>query len=570
MTWSLFKFLLSNSINFASIKENSKKGPKGVLKIVGIVFLFLFIFVDFSIIFGVQMVGLYSVLAQFGKQELMPVITLLLSLLISFFFSFLSISTVYYTGTGEEQLMALPLYPKQIFTAKFAVSLVTECLLSSLFLFIGGGIYAYFEGLLTNPGVYVGLIISAITISTISIFVIFLIFIAILTFFPILRNKKVLQAIASFIIIVFSCSFGFMGGFYTETGSLPIDNSMFQNASTLSFPKIATFFASALYGNWFAILAFLLVFCAIFFVFVPFLSESYMETLNGFSDIKTKKIDLKQADELIQKEVKEQSLFKALYLRDIKTVLREPSFFANGPLLIILMPLIFIISFSVSFIKMGQDIKELFVKVSSLLTTIDTITFEKYFLSAILICSAISTFIGSMSSIAATSFSREGKAIYNLKALPINEKTIISAKFFHALTYSLVSNVIMIICIILLSFLFGLKSFSAEVFELCVLQTLLSVTLSTLLIFIDMFLDTANPKLQWDNPTAAFKQNVNSGVSVLLNMVLIGLYVFLVIYLVPKNLIGYFIILLVSVAITMPVGYFYIKYAVKKFPKMME
>ena len=82
-----------------------------------------------------------------------------------------------------------------------------------------------------------------------------------------------------------------------------------------------------------------------------------------------------------------------------------------------------------------------------------------------------------------------------------------------------------------------------------------------------MFIDTVNPKLQWENPTAAFKQNVNAVVSSFISMGFVGIFVVLMIFL-PKNNLGMFIIGLIFALIAAPLGFFYFRYASKKFPKM--
>jgi hypothetical protein len=82
-----------------------------------------------------------------------------------------------------------------------------------------------------------------------------------------------------------------------------------------------------------------------------------------------------------------------------------------------------------------------------------------------------------------------------------------------------------------------------------------------------MFIDTVNPKLQWENPTAAFKQNMNAVVSTFIVMGFIALMV-LLIFVLPKNNIGFLIVAAIMLVIAAPLGVLYFKYAVKKIPKM--
>ena len=256
-------------------------------------------------------------------------------------------------------------------------------------------------------------------------------------------------------------------------------------------------------------------------------------------------------------------------MRDIRTVFREPSFFGNGPLMILLIPVMFLISFSVSFAAAkGSGIAEVRAMMIEMFT--ENITPEgmetvKYFFTVII--AGICIFMGNCANIASTSFSREGKAIYDLKAMPIQEDTIVLVKFWHALIYCIASIVVIFL------FFFGLVKFlyipftAADIFSMTLKFSVLTMLASFVLIFIEMFIDTINPKLQWENPMAAFKRNMNAVISTFIVMGFIALMVLLIVLL-PKNNIGFLIVNAIMLVIATPLGYFYFKYAVKKIPKM--
>ena len=172
--------------------------------------------------------------------------------------------------------------------------------------------------------------------------------------------------------------------------------------------------------------------------------------------------------------------------------------------------------------------------------------------------------MGNGTSIASTSFSREGKSIYDLKALPVRNELIVLAKFAHAFVYIIVSNIIidLIACVV-----FGVIGIADEIAVLtpCFLRILvLSSLVSLVLIFTEMFIDTANPKLNWENPIAAFKQNVNSIIAVFVTMTVTAIFVVLGVFLLPKNTIGFFIMCAIFLLIAAPLGTVYFKYATKR------
>ena len=99
--------------------------------------------------------------------------------------------------------------------------------------------------------------------------------------------------------------------------------------------------------------------------------------------------------------------------------------------------------------------------------------------------------------------------------------------------------------------------------EACIITLLVSLVL----IFTEMFIDTVNPKLQWENPPAAFKQNINAVVSSFISMGVVGLFIVLMIFL-PKTALGMLLIGVIFAVIAAPLGFLYFRYAVKRIPKM--
>ena len=186
---------------------------------------------------------------------------------------------------------------------------------------------------------------------------------------------------------------------------------------------------------------------------------------------------------------------------------------------------------------------------------------------ATLIIAALAIFMGNCTNVASTSFSREGKALYDLKAMPIEPDTIVLVKFWHAFMYCIVSSVIIALYFIGAVALLRIPLAASEITSMLVKACILNLLVSLVLVFGEMFIDTINPKLQWENPTAAFKQNVNAVVSSFISMGVVGIFIVLMIFL-PKTNLGMLIIGLIFAVIAAPLGYFYFRYAIKRIPKM--
>ena len=247
---------------------------------------------------------------------------------------------------------------------------------------------------------------------------------------------------------------------------------------------------------------------------------------------------------------------------------REPSFFANGPLLLIILPVIMLLSGGISFLMASKDnlsavlneLQKIFLQMSPE----GMMRFKHY---ATLIIAAIAIFMGNCTNVASTSFSREGKALYDLKAMPIEPDTIVLVKFWHAFMYCLIAVVIIAIYFVGAVALLRMPLTSTEVITMLLEACVITLLVSLVLIFTEMFIDTVNPKLQWENPTAAFKQNINAVVSSFISLGVVGLFIVLMIFL-PKTNLGMLLIALIFAVIAAPLGYFYFRYAVKRIVKM--
>lgn len=576
MTFSVFKLLFSNVYSFGDFAANFKKGPKGVIKNILIILLALYCIAVFVALFALSMISIYGALKTSGKTYVMPGYGLILGLMITLFFGFLSVATNYYTGSGEEQLLCLPLKPKEIFGGKFALSVVTDSVFAALLMIICAIIYAANEGLFTNPLFYIGVIVSILTVCVVSCFVIYLLFIAVLTLFPALRKKSLMQGIATVIAICFSITCGLMG---SMGGNMMAGNPTYDNVDLaspllnswigrLSETKGIALFAKCLIGDWLSILIMLALAALFIFVFVPLVSQLYINSLNGFSDVKSKKLNREQAQKIIGENKKTQSVFKAMYMRDIKTVLREPAFFANGPLMVFLLPIIMMIPLCFALLSNDNvQLNNLFYNLLIIFETGNFADIEKIYYYIALGYAGFTLFTGGSSSIAATSFSREGKGIGNLKALPVRPDTIVLAKFFHAFTYCVLSNLVLLIVVFVVLTVLQASFLIPYLIKPVFLGCILSLVASLLITFLELMLDSVNPKLNWENPMAAFKQNVNSIISIFGTMAFVALFVLVGIIL-PKTIVGFVIFLVIFTAISAPTGYFCFRHAVKKFIKM--
>lgn len=570
MIYKLFKILNQGSYNFSGIFGEFKKGPKGIIKAIFLSILAIYVFGVMIGMYTMYMIGTYKYLAESGNQQFMPFISMMVALMVIMFFGFTSVASTYYTGTGEEFLMSLPLTPAQFFGAKFAVSFVSDAIMGVGMFAISSFVYGYNEGLLTHPLFYLGFLVTALVFSITAVFIIYLLFILILYFIPALRKKKVMTVIATILLIAFCMFYGFLNSSVSisfsnmEFANERIGNSIdkiFELSSDIPF---FMYISGALNGKVIPILILAVAGSLVIFVLVPLFGNMYIKSLNGFSDVKSKKITTEKAAEVIKKDVRSGSVFHALFMRDVRNVLREPAFFSNGPLFVFLFPVIFGISFVIGFVASGENIGEIVSELQLKMMEISPQQFVsiKYYVT--LGFAAYTIFTGTFANIANTSFSREGKSLNDLKAMPVKFDMIVKVKFWHAMLYVGIADAISIILLSVFYSLIAVPVTFWELVQMCLFMTLVAGSISILLIFIDMFIDTMNPKLNWETPMAACKQNFNVLWSMLLTMLTIALVVVLVIVVLPKKMNALLILSVIFIIISSPIGAGYFRYAEKR------
>lgn len=583
LTKIFFKEMFSNGDFF----ENIKTGKKRVGKIIAYTLLILYCVGVFGFMYVSTISTLHQNFAIYGIQDITPTLVCLIGFLLTFIFGFMVSISTYVTSANEEIMFSMPIKTKDLFTAKFLCTYLNQLLLGAAVILIGLGIYGYYEKLLTNPLFYIEAILSCLAIPMLSVGICYLFLIILLTCFKFLRKKNLLMTAATILLVAFFLVFYF--SFQKSINSM-IDPELFlstgQLGSVTNVVNIASFFPPI---NWFSkgivfcttgenlksigyILLLVVVCISIPLIILPLLSPLYKRSLAGFNESKIKKIEKGKEKEFVKADIKSTPILTALFKRDVKAVLREASWFSNGPLSLIIFPVIFGISFGVSFSQAGIDFKTLPNLISMIIPTIrmeNPALLSSVLFYITMIGGLVACLMGTMTSISATSISREGKGFQNILALPFPLKKLITAKMLHAMLYSFFSS--LLIFALLAGVSIWLKpSFTITEYLLVFLNFWwISLILAFIIHIIDMLIDVCHPKITWENPVAVFKQNLMTVVSIFLSMGLIGILVFLAFVLdLPKNLYVMSVINLIFTIIAVPSWILFQKFAVKRLSNL--
>lgn len=513
----LLKIYVASAFNLKNVKaqiqkRKTKNGEtvtkNSTMKIIGLAFLFLLIIVEIAVLFGFYVYSLYQYAKAMNNIKLLFEASAVLISLITLLFGFLVTASTYYIGEIEEQFLSMPIKARTLCAAKCTATYLNSLITSAIFFALVMIIY----GISERPSFlfYLWGICSAILIPLPMIGIAYFCNILLMRFTRIFKNKNVITTISASIGILLSLGLNY---FLQSTSSSDTIASLTQKIANGTS-------ALEMYSNWYlpvkltgSMLAnpasctamlnfFLLALCTLVIpaAVIFCMSELYAESLVGFNEKKVKRLEAQEVSGYIQKNIKSLPPLVSYVKREFIMMNRNPMYLLNGPFVIVFMPIFMIVIFAAKGLSLHSIPPEMFAFMSGN--------------AGFVVAGLAAGFLGSMSNIADTALSRDAKFIPMIKSLPVDMRKFMYAKFIHAMIFVIVATVI---CV----------GFTAYLFKFTVVQIILSVlvalAISALLNLIALLLDTVRPKLHWDNPIAAMKQNGNVAFVMLFNFIIMGL-----------------------------------------------
>jgi ABC-2 type transport system permease protein len=272
------------------------------------------------------------------------------------------------------------------------------------------------------------------------------------------------------------------------------------------------------------------------------MSGAYLNSNIGSDEVK--KTNKKLSDVQFQSEFKKKSSLSSLTMREIKLMNREPVFFMNGPMVIILMPLI-----------MGVMLFVQKENMAGLFNEIRKASAATYYIT--LAIAGIGMFLGVTGTPSSSAISREGKAFMQIKAMPINPKDYIDAKLLHSVIIGAIAS--------LMACILGYVIVSLPVIN-CIIAFVISNLLMLPIFIAGLIIDLKWPKLLWDNPVKAMKQNLNVMIVVLGEMfIMLPILAVLIIFVLKNEVIGYVGLIFIPAILSIVLYSLLTKYTEKRF-----
>ena len=440
-------------------------------------------------VFGFSMItitfGLYDMLAVYQLQDIIISFAFGATCFIVFLFGVFYVISTMYHAKDIDMLRSLPLRPYQIIGSKFITLVVYEYIMEVFILLpvlIGFGIksgagimYILYCVLLLAVTPTIGLSISGVLVMIVMRF----------TSFG--KNKQVFSFIGGILVIALAIglNIGMQGldsvseaqikaiasgqeSLVSAVSRIPgvifASNSLIMSKSIAGLGNLALFFLCCAAAT----ALFLGVGQLIYFQGVTGITESAARR-KGVSDISKK---TRRASETLS------------YLKkEMRLLVRSPIGFMNCVLVNLIWPVVI----SIMLFSSGK-----FLELKHFVNQVD----PRITIGLIVALSAV---LASTNAVSSTAVSREGKALFVSKYIPVEIEKQLSAKMINAFILSSIS----IIFIAVLGIVLGIGISSI------VIAFILSLVAVAVVSAVGILIDAAHPKLNWMNEQQAIKQNIN-------------------------------------------------------------
>jgi ABC-2 type transport system permease protein len=488
--------------------KGAKPTAKEIAKKAGIGLLFLVSFGQIIGLYVYMSLSSYDALKGVGLQGLTLLNASISATVLAFVLCFITALSTYCSSKADTNLLALPIRGRDLLGAKMAMVYLADFALAFLIMASAAIVYAIKEA--PPAGFYVGALLSSLAIPLPPLALVYFLAVPLISAARPLRNKNVVMVLGGVVAIAISLGINYY--FQTATarmrdpawvvanfagpGTLIVKMGKAYPPSLLAWLSMT---AGGVAGPLYALADLALGLGAATLVAIAF-GPLYARSLVGFDERRIRRVAA--TADFLTRGFHRRPALASLFLREWRLMNREPVYFMNGPMIILLMPVIMAFGF---FIASRND-----AAMRDLGPLVEAWRGTPW---QMLITAAFGAFLGSSTSITCTALSRDAKALRYLKALPMSFRDFMLAKFLHGFAFAAFGSLVA-------------SAGGALVFRLSFADAagaaLISLAFSALACIAGLWLDTANPLLYWDAPIAALKQNPNAVVVILAVMALLG------------------------------------------------
>lgn len=510
--WLLSKVLLKSIGDIFGVETNPKKRR---YRLIGIIVLIAVMGLSYVAPLWALSFTFTEQLRAFDLTDLIPLITVPVGILMTVIFSLFTVIGMFYLSTDTRLLLPLPFKPWQIVAARFVTSLVTIYMVEVLF-FIPA-LTGWVVGAMAPFDVYIHVLLVLLISPLAPTAVMTLLIGIVMAIMPQIKNKDTFTYFVMFIAV--GLSIGLSVGMQTIFSYLELDPAelatnlqaivtSLQTLVTSYLPFMIPVYNSLLADTVFIrALNFLIYFtgsAVIVILVIILLAKIYINGVMGMGEAPSKKKALSQQEWTSQG--RDIPVFWRYAGKELKTILRSPTFFLNLVFVNVLVPVIMIVSMT----SMGSALAE-DPDMQALLSLINSIDGTAADGKTVSIMLGLMIFFTGLSMISPTAISREGKNAWFMKMIPVPAITQINIKVFWgiaiaSLTYFVLGIALSVIGVI-------------DILSVVVIYVPY-IAIQLFANYLGILFDLWWPKLNWDNEAVPVKQNLNGVYYMLLEMAL--------------------------------------------------
>ncbi len=474
---------------------------------------------------NVYMVGLVL-----NSPEIVIIVSLIIGQFTVFVFGIMYIISAFYFSNDINILVPLPLKPYQVLGCKFITIMINEYLI--LLPLLVPSIIIYGTGI--KPGiaywfksVFIILLSPVIPLIIASVFVLIL-----MRLVNIRKSKDLLIVIGTLFGVLLSLTVNY----YTQKMPDGDPGQFVQNLVSSridiiemigeKFPHViwSTYSLSKTGLEGFIYFGLTIIVFILAFAFLLWLGNQifYRGLLSG-QEVSSRKKRL-SPEQINRKTQGASSPVTALFRREWKLFIRTPIYALNGLAGMIMVPFILLMPV----FTRGEEMQD----------AISLIRQPQFIAHATLGSFGLILFTASVNIVACTSISREGQTFCISKMILVAPKHQVAAKLLHGMSISAIGIAVTLALV-------------AIVLQLPLLRLLIVLILgllgNLLLNILNLIIDVIRPKLEWNNPQEAVKQNLNGFFSILLTMVSLGCLAGLSVFLFDMGLSEWWIYIILGV-----------------------
>lgn len=484
-------------------KTDDKK--KMMINKILIALISLFVILPFVLVCLLFVMSMTYNLREYGYDTMGIEIMCILISIFSFIFGFNVILNEFYFTGDIENLLPLPVKPFQIVAAKFSAAFIGETLMQLAVVIFS--VIGYLLAMELPMSYFLLGIIGMITLPIIPMIYCGVISILLMSFTKVIKNKETVKRLGlGFIVIVLLVGIALLGNlqnfnFDSYVESFVNGDRGFLNVMRIIFPHINLFIETITTGSFSALLLYILVNVIYVVVFLGLAQALYFKGVVGLNTGDTAS---KKGNSI--EDIKVESPMKAYFKKEIFVLFRTTAYFLNCILINFIWPLLVYVIYKIRFYDVSLD------ELRNLASNCD----NGLLLIILLFVVSVSILLPAVNSIAASSFSREGKNFDFMKSIPFDYDEQVFVKSLVSISIAFLGvNIFTVIFYIMIG--------------LPLTVILIYVLISLLCIFfiseLGILIDSINPKLVWDDELNALRENTNNFIVMGITLLVFGIFI---------------------------------------------